>query len=114
MKSYNFQNPEIREKAISKARTSVRPKSYNSKSKRIQEAKKELIKQELLKEGFLQQVGAVLPQINKVLIKSALTQKGGAADRKLVYSILGMIEKDGKKEQQETIGEVLAELMKSS
>lgn len=112
--TYTFNNPEIQEKATAKSHISTRPKTYHSKRKRVEEVKKELIKQELLKSDFMQQVGSVLPQINAALIKSATSSKGGAADRKLVYSILGLIDKDGNKEEPQTIGQVLAELMKSS
>lgn len=42
MKAYNFQNPEIQQKASQKARTAPRSKSYYSKTKRVQEAKQEI------------------------------------------------------------------------
>jgi hypothetical protein len=113
-KTYNFQNPELQKKATQKARFSPKPKTYNSKSKRVEAAKKELIKQELLKEGFLQQVGAVLPRINEALIKSASNPKAGATDRKTVYTILGLLTKDdGKGEPAMTMGQILADLAKS-
>ena len=73
-KTYNFQNPEIQQRATQKARTSTRPRTYRSKSKILQEAKKELVKEELLKQGFLQQVGAILPQVNDALITGAYTK----------------------------------------
>ena len=108
-KTYNFQKPEIRAKASQKARMAPRPKTYYSKSKRVHEAKQELIKAELLKEGFLQQVGAALPKINAALIKNASDPKRGAADRKTAYTVLGLYKKDPD-EPQETIGQVLWEL----
>lgn len=109
VKTYNFQNPAIQKKASQKARFSARPKSYNSKSKILLEAKKELIKQELLKTDFIQQVGLALPQINKALIKNASNPKSGASDRKTVYSILGLLNKEDKNSDY-TMGQMLAEM----
>lgn len=112
-KTYNFQNPDIRAKASQKARTAPRPKSYYSRSKRVHEAKQELIKIELVKQGFLQQVGSALPKINAALIKNACDPKRGAADRKTVYTALGFYNKEGI-EPQQTIGQVLADLYAQS
>lgn len=110
---YPFQNPEIQQKAIKKARTAPRSKSYYSKSKRAHEAKLELVKQELLKEGFIQQVGAALPKINEALIKSASDPRRGATDRKTAYTILGLLTKDTQPEGI-TIGQLLADLYKQT
>lgn len=109
-KTYNFQKPEIQQKASQKARTSSRSKSYYSKTKRIQEAKQELIKQELLKDGFLQQVGAALPKINEALIKGATDPKRGSQDRKLAYTILGLLDRDEQDTRIPTMGQILADL----
>ncbi len=112
-RSYPFQDPAVREKASQKARTATRPKTYYSKSKRVQEAKQELIRQELLKDGFLQQVGSALPKINAALIKSASDPKRGASDRKTAYTILGLLKKDAD-EPQQTMGQLLADLYEQS
>jgi hypothetical protein len=111
---YNFENKSTRQKATEKSLTSTRPKTYHSKRKRVEEVKKELIKQELLRSEFIQQIGAVLPQINAALIKSAISPKGGSADRKLVYKMLGFIDADSADDDPQTIGQVLADLMKTS
>ncbi len=108
-RTYPFQDPTIREKASQKARIAPRPKTYYSKTKRVHEAKQELIKLSLLKEGFLQQVGSALPKINAALIKNASDPKRGAADRKTVFTVLGMYTKD-QKEPQQTMGQLLADL----
>jgi hypothetical protein len=112
-RTYPFQDPAVREKASQKARISPRPKTYYSKSKRVQEAKQELIKQSLLKDGFIQQVGAALPKINDALIKSASDPKRGASDRKTAYTILGLLKKDAD-EQPQTMGQLLADLYEQS
>ncbi len=113
-KTYNFQNPELQQKASRKARHSVRPKTYRTKSKRVEEVKKELIKEELLKEGFMQQIGTVLPQINEALIASALQPtSAGTSDRRIVYTALKIIAKERENEPQETMGQIIADLMKS-
>lgn len=114
MKTYNFQNPEVRQKATRKAATSKRPSTYCTRRKKVEEAKKELIKEELLKNGFLQQIGSVLPQINDALIASALQPtSAGASDRRIIYTALKIISKDKDSEPEYTMGQLLAELAKS-
>ncbi len=111
---YNFEKPEIRKKASMKASVSKRPSTYRSKRKRVEEVEKELIREELLKNGFLQQVGAILPQINDALIASALQPtSAGASDRRIVYTALKIISKDKDSEPEYTMGQLLAELAKS-
>jgi hypothetical protein len=114
VKTYNFQNPELQQMASRKARVSPRPRTYNSKRKRVQEVQKELIREELLKEGFVQQLGTVLPQINDALIASALQPtSAGASDRRIIYTALKIIAKERENESQETMGQIISDLMKS-
>ena len=113
-KTYNFQNPEIRAKATKKGHSSPRPKTYRSKRKIVHEVQKELIREELLKSDFLQQVGAYMPQINEALIVSALQpSSAGASDRKTIYSAFKILTKDTNEEPPVTIGQLLADLAKS-
>ena len=113
-KIYNFQNPDVRKKATSKARVSKRPSTYHSKRKKVEEVEKELIREELLKNGFLQQIGAVLPQINDALIESAMQPtSSGSSDRRIIYTALKIIAKERESEPQETMGQIIADLMKS-
>lgn len=114
-KTYNFQNPQIRKKASEKAATSKRPSTYRTRRKMVQEAEKELIKEELLKQGFVEQIGAVLPQINNALIKSASRPtSAGSADRRIVYTALNILTKEKEAGTNITIGQLLADLAKTS
>lgn len=114
MKTYNFQNPEVRQMATAKSRISKRPGTYRSKRKKVEEVEKELIREELLKSGFIQQIGAILPQINDALIASALRPtSAGSADRRIIYTALKIIAKDKDAAPEYTMGQLLAELAKS-
>lgn len=114
-KSYNFQNPQIRKKASEKAASSKRPSTYRTKRKMVQEAEKELIKEELLKQGFVEQIGSVLPRINDALIKSASRPtSAGSADRRIIYTALNILTKEKEAGANITIGQLLADLAKTS
>lgn len=114
IKKYNFQNPQVQQNAVLKSRGAKRPTTYRSKRRKVEEVEKELIREELLKNGFLQQIGAVLPQINDALIASALQPtSAGASDRRIVYTALKIISKDKEPESEYTMGQILAELAKS-
>lgn len=105
-----FSDPEFHRKAIAKAAITPKPKHYRSKKVRIDEVKKEIIREELLRSGFIDEVGRVLPKINKALILSASNPRfQSSADRKIVYSALGILGKD-ERETARSIGEVLAAL----
>lgn len=107
-----FSDPEFQRKAIEKAAITPKPKTYFSKKKRVEKVKEGIIKEELIKSGFVQQIGQYMPIINAALIASASNPRfQSAADRKIVYSAFGIL---GKEEQgaAQTIGEVLAALMK--
>lgn len=113
--SYNFQNPEIRKKATAKASISKRPSTYRTRRKKVAEVEKELIREELLKQGFVEQIGAVLPQINRALIKSASRPtSAGSADRRIVYTALNILTKEKEAGTNITIGQLLADLAKTS
>lgn len=111
---YNFQNSEIQKKALKKAVVSERPKTYRTRRKKVEEVEKELIREELLRRGFVEQIGAILPEINDALIASALQpNSAGASDRRIIYTALKIIAKDKDSEPEMTMGQVLAELAKS-
>ncbi|MEI6022475.1 MAG: hypothetical protein WCQ32_01375 [bacterium] len=113
-KTYTFQDRDLARKASVKGNLS-RPKTYRSKRKIIEEVQKELIREELLQSGFLQQVGAFLPKINAALIKSAMQPTAaGAADRRTVYTALKILKREKDEEPQMTMGQVLADLAKQS
>ena len=113
-KTYNFQNPEVQHKATQKARISKRPKTYLSKRRRIEEVKRKLISEELLRGDFIQQVGAVMPQITEAMIVSALQPTSvGSSDRRIIYTALKIIAKEREVEPQETMGQIIADLMKT-
>ena len=114
-KIYNFQNPEVQQKATAKARVSKRPATYRSKRKKVAEVEKELIREELLKQGFVEQIGAVLPKINDALIRSAARPtSAGSADRRIVYTALNILTKEKEASTNITIGQLLADLAKAS
>lgn len=114
-KMYNFQNPEVRQKATQKAVTSKRPSTYRTRRKKVEEVEKELIREELLKQGFVEQIGAVLPKINAALIKSASRPtSAGSADRRIVYTALNILTKEKESVTNITIGQLLADLAKTS
>ncbi len=114
-KTYNFQNPEVRKKASQKAASSKRPSTYRTKRTKVAEVEKELIREELLKQGFVDQIGAVLPQINSALIKSASRPtSAGSADRRIVYTALNILTKEREAGTNITIGQLLADLAKTS
>jgi hypothetical protein len=114
-KKYNFENPAVRHKASQKAASSKRPSSYRTRRKKVEEVEKELIREELLKQGFVEQIGAVLPQINSALIKSASRPtSAGSADRRIVYTALNILTKEKEAGTNITIGQLLADLAKTS
>jgi len=114
-KAYNFQNPEIRKKASEKAAISKRPTTYRTRRKKVEEVEKELIRVELLKQGFVEQIGAVLPRINDALIKSASRPtSAGSADRRIIYTALNILTKEKESGVNITIGQLLGDLMKTS
>ena len=89
-KKYNFQNPEVQAKAVALAKESQRPTSYNTPKKMALEMKKELIKEEILKSGFLNQIQSELQEITQVMIDNAKTPEG-VADRRLLMRATGML-----------------------
>ncbi len=115
MTTYNFENPAVRQKASQKAATSKRPSTYRTRRKKVEEVEKELIREELLKQGFIEQIGSVLPQINSALIKSASRPtSAGSADRRIVYTALNILTKEKEAGTNITIGQLLADLAKTS
>lgn len=112
--AYNFNDPAIRKKASQKAANSKRPAKYRTRRTKVEEVEKELIREELLKKGFVEQIGAVLPEINDALIASALQpNSSGSSDRRIIYTALKIIAKDREAEPEMTMGQLLAELAKS-
>jgi mannitol/fructose-specific phosphotransferase system IIA component len=88
-KKYNFQNPEIQAKAVELAKTATRPTSYNTPKKMALEIKRKLLEEEILKQGFLEQIKPVLQEITEVMIENAKTPEG-VADRKMILKASGV------------------------
>ncbi len=88
-KKYNFQNPEIQARAVALAKESPRPTGYNTPKKMALEIKRELIKEEIIKSGFLEQIKPVLEEITQVMIENAKTPEG-VADRKMLLKAAGV------------------------
>lgn len=109
--TYNFQNPTVRAKASAKAAVAARPKSYNSKSKRIEQAKVEICKDLLLKEGYADAIRPHMPQITKAMIQSASKPtSSGTADRRLIFQAVGLIGKDASISELPTMAQVLEKI----
>jgi hypothetical protein len=105
----SFKYKETQKAANLKSRGVKRP---NRKGGRmlLQEAKKEIIKAELLKAGYLEQVHKYLPSVMKAHFKVASMSKVGATgERKLMFETSGMKSSDNEQTAQ-SIGEVLAQL----
>lgn len=104
-----FKDPKIRAKAQAASKGKPRP-NRKSKAKLVQEAKKEIIKDQLIKDGYLDEIRASLPKVYKAHLKVASTPRASAtAERKLLFEAIGLKEKD-KSDVGTTIGQVLAEL----
>lgn len=88
-KKYNFQNPEIQARAVELAKSATRPTSYNTPKKMALELKRQILKEEILKSGFLEQVQDSLPEITEVMLANAKTPEG-VADRKMILKASGV------------------------
>jgi hypothetical protein len=88
-KKYNFQNPEIQSKAVQLARSAERPTSYNTPKKMALELKREIMKEQILKDGFLEQIQPALQEITQVMIENAKTPEG-VADRRILLRASGI------------------------
>lgn len=76
----------------------------------MNEAKKEIIKEELIRNGYLEEVQKNLPKVLKAHFKVAASPRASATqERKLLFEASGLKEKE-KEGVGTTIGQVLAEL----
>lgn len=104
-----FKDPAIRKKATEASKGKPRPNRM-SKGKLINEAKKEIIKEELIRNGYLEEVQKNLPKVLKAHFKVAASPRASATqERKLMFEASGLKEKE-KEGVGTTIGQVLAEL----
>jgi hypothetical protein len=112
MGSYTFTNTEIQQKATILARTSQRPARYNTQKSRIALVKHEIIKDELIRQGYLRMVQEHLPAMIAAHIDVAkMASPKGTAERKLMFQAVGLL--DERKGEQETAGNVLGQLFAS-
>ncbi len=112
MKKPPFTDPKIQRKAVEAAKGKKRP-NRKSKAKLVEEVKKEVIKTELIKAGYLEQVQAALPKVIKAHLAVASKPRASAtAERKLLFEATGLKEKEDT-DVGKTIGQVLAELANS-
>ena len=108
-----FKNPAIRKKATEASKGKKRP-NRKSKAKLVEEVKKEIIKKELLKQGYLEKIHAAMPKVIAAHLKVASTPRASAtAERKLLFEASGLKEKEDDGNIGKTIGQVLAELANS-
>ncbi len=107
-----FKDPVIRAKAHAAAKGKKRP-NRKSKQQLINEAKVEIVKEELLRAGYLKEVRKHMPAVIKAHLKVASTPRASATqERKLLFEATGIKEDKGE-DIGKTIGQVLAELANS-
>jgi hypothetical protein len=107
-----FKDPKIRAKAHAAAKGVKRPNRL-SKKKLETMAKVEIVKEELLRQGYLKEVRKNMPKIMAAHFKVAATPRASATqERKLLFETSGIKEKEDDNIGK-TIGQVLAELANS-
>ena len=111
-KTAPFNDPVIRAKAHAAAKGVKRP-NRKSRQQLINEAKVEVVKEELIREGYLKEVRKHMPKIMKAHFKVAGMAKVGATqERKLFFEASGLKKDDGVG-AAESMGQIIADLMKS-
>ena len=108
-----FTDKAAAKRASAKAKGVKRP-NRKGKVTLINEAKKEIIKEELIRQGYLQEVEKNMPKVMRAHFKVAGMAKVGATqERKLMFEAAGIKKaKDDVDPTALTIGQVLAELAK--
>jgi hypothetical protein len=109
MTAYTFQNPTIQLKATSAARFAKRPTRYMSKNRRIEVVKQEIIKDELIRQGYLRMVQEHLPAMIAAHIEVAqMPSPKATAERKLLFQAAGLL--SDTQNEQETAGNMLGRI----
>lgn len=112
MRKPGFSNPEVRKRATELSKGVKRPRNLGKRTL-IAEAKKEIIKDELIRSGYLESMKPHMGAIFKAHAKVAKMAKVGAtAERKLAFEAMG-IKKSGSEEMGDTIGQLLSDLANS-
>lgn len=107
-----FEDPAIRAKAHAAAKGKPRP-NRKSKAKLVEEVKKEVIREELIREGYLKAVQEHMPKVMKAHFAVASKKNASATqERKLLFQSVGLQKDEGNK-AVESMGQIIAELMKS-
>lgn len=106
--------PDIKLKAQLAAKGKKRP-NRKSKAKIIEEVKKEIVREELLRQGYLQEVQANMPKVLKAHFKVASNPKASATqERKLLFQSSGLMKTEDEGGAAQTIGQILAEINKQN
>lgn len=101
--------PDIQLKANIASRGKKRPNRMSKKKIEIK-AKVEIVKEELLRQGYLKAVQEYMPAVLKAHFKVASNPKASATqERKLMFQSAGIMKDEGK-EVAESIGQLLANI----
>lgn len=104
-----FNDPVIHRKAVENAKGKPRP-NRKSVRKLTEEVKKEAIREDLIKSGYMEMVHNAIPKVVKAHIELASKPKStGTQERKLMFQAVGLIGKE-QKEAAQTIADVLADI----
>lgn len=107
---HSFSDPAIRAKAHALAKGVKRP-NRKGKKKLVEEVKKEIIKTELIRSGYMEALQKNLPRVLKAHFAVASKARASATqERKLLFEAAGFKKDDGDTDVGKTIGQVLAEL----
>ena len=108
----SFKDPVILAKAHAAAKGVKRPNRMSKKKLEIK-AKVEIVKEELLRAGYLKEVRKNMPRVLAAHFKVASTPRASATqERKLLFESAG-IKENKDDDLGKTIGQVLAEVANS-
>lgn len=107
-----FKDPLIRAKAQAASKGKPRP-NRQSKAKLIRQAKVEIIKEELLRTGYLKEARKHLPKVMSAHFKVAASPRASATPERKLFFEATNIKEDKEDDIGKTIGQVLAELANS-
>jgi len=109
----DFADPEFRKIAEAKRKGLKRP-GRKSRKTIIHEAKVEIAKEELLRNGYLEALRPHMPKIMEAHFKVASMSKVGATpERKLLFETSGLKQNKAAEDVAESIGSIIAELTDS-
>lgn len=111
---HNFRDSvATRLKAQAASKGKKRP-NRKSKADIVHEAKVEIVKEELLRQGYLKEVQLNLPKVMKAHFKVASNPRASATqERKLLFQSAGIMKEKEGGDVEKSIGQILAELARS-